>query len=166
MADKPAPKKKTPKKKGRKPVLDPELVAAAIAKLDGNLSAVARRFDVHRSSVQELVGNRPSLQKALSDAREGMLDEAESSLYRAVKGGQAWAVCFFLKTQGKCRGYTEKPDDDAGKDKGAGGVPVELVTRLFALLGAQPGGTGDTPGGGPVDTQPGAAVPSVPERSG
>lgn len=35
-----------------------------------------------------------------------MLDHAESSLQKAVLKGEAWAVCFFLKTQGKSRGYT------------------------------------------------------------
>lgn len=104
--DKPAPKR--PRKGGRKPKLDPELVAAALAELMGNISAVARKFAVHRSSVQELIDKRPSLQLVVRDAREAMIDNAESSLARAVIGGEAWAVCFTLKTQGKSRGYVEK----------------------------------------------------------
>lgn len=103
MADKPPPKKK-----GRPPKLDPEMVAAAVVELQGNVAAVAKRFGVHRSSVQGLVDKRPALQKLLRDAREGMKDNAESALYRAVLAGEAWAVCFFLKTQAKDRGYVEK----------------------------------------------------------
>ena len=105
MAEKPAPKKK-----GRKPKLDPELVAAALAELQGNVVAVAKRFGVHRSSVSELIAKRPALQRVVRDAREGMKDNAESSLYRAVLAGEAWAVCFFLKTQAKDRGYIERQE--------------------------------------------------------
>jgi len=37
-----------------------------------------------------------------------MLDMAESSLYRRVLAGDSCAVCFFLKTQGRKRGYIER----------------------------------------------------------
>ena len=36
------------------------------------------------------------------------LDIAEDSLIKAVKGGEAWAVCFYLKCKGKARGYIER----------------------------------------------------------
>ncbi len=100
--------KVTPKKKGRKAKLDPELVAAAIVEYRGNVSTVARRFEVSRTAVLHLVNDRPALQAVLSDAREGMLDDVESVLFTKALEGEAWAVCFFLKTQGKSRGYIEK----------------------------------------------------------
>ncbi len=109
--------KPAPKKAGRKPILDAELVAAALVTLKGNLSAVARRFKVDRSSVQELIGKRPALRQILADAREGRLDDAEESLDRAVREAEGWAVCFILKTLGKSRGYVERKEvvgaDDA-----------------------------------------------------
>lgn len=102
------PAEPTPKKKsGPRGALDSELVAAALAELKGNVAATAARFNVARSSLAEYIGKRPTLQKICHDAREGMLDHAESSLYRAVIAGEAWAVCFFLKTQGRSRGYDE-----------------------------------------------------------
>lgn len=103
----PTAKKRT---RGPAPVLDTTACAAAIARLNGNIAAVARRFKVSRSTVTTFIGNDPALQTVLSDAREGMLDDAEGVLYKAVKSGEAWAVCFFLKTQGKPRGYVEKAD--------------------------------------------------------
>ena len=111
--------KPSPKKRGRKPKLDPELVAAALVELHGNIAATAKRFRVDRSSVRELIDKRPSLQKVLNDAREGMLDNAESSLYRAVLAGESWAVCFFLKTQGKKRGYIERDKEQELKEANA-----------------------------------------------
>ena len=134
---KPAPKKK----RGRKPILDPELVAATLAELQGNIMATAKRYNVHRSSVQELIGKRPALQKVLLDAREGMKDHAESSLYRAVIAGEAWAVCFYLKTQAKDRGYVEKTEHKVEVES----PPVtEIIVRsreeakaVLALLAAK-----------------------------
>lgn len=102
------PAEPTPKKKsGPRHALTPELVAAALAELQGNIAATAKRFGVARSSVLQFIQKRPILQQICHDAREGMLDNAESSLYRAVIAGEAWAVCFFLKTQGRSRGYDE-----------------------------------------------------------
>lgn len=86
------------------------MVAAALADLDGNVSAVARRFGVTRGAVEQLIAKNELLQQVVRDAREGLLDEAESALNRAVKEGAAWAICFFLKTQGRCRGYIERQD--------------------------------------------------------
>jgi hypothetical protein len=62
--------------------------------------------------VQELIEKSPALVSVQRDAREGMLDDAESALYRAVIQGEAWAVCFLLKTQGKGRGYIERQELD------------------------------------------------------
>jgi hypothetical protein len=39
-----------------------------------------------------------------------MVDNAESALNRSVLSGEAWAVCFTLKTQGKSRGYIERQE--------------------------------------------------------
>ncbi|NDD54603.1 hypothetical protein EBZ39_12135, partial [bacterium] len=60
-------KKKTPPKKksalGRKPILDQVLVAAALAELEGNVAAVARRFNVDRTSVRDLIEKHQPLQQ-------------------------------------------------------------------------------------------------------
>ena len=87
-------------------------VAAALTQHRGNISATAKKFGVHRSSVQQLIDGSPELQRVLKDAREGMKDEAESALYKAVRDCQPWAVCFYLKTQAKDRGYVEKSEID------------------------------------------------------
>jgi hypothetical protein len=124
MSDKPAPKKTGRPPKPRLKLVE---VAAALAELQGNIAAVARRFDVHRSSLQEFIGKSTELQKVLQDARDGMVDNAESALYRAVIGGEAWAVCFFLKTQGKARGYIER-SEVTGMD----GAPIPIQVYIPA----------------------------------
>jgi len=93
-----------------RPKLTAEPVITAIRELNGNLSAVARKMGVCRQTLYTFIKRHPSVQAVVADARETMLDNAESSLYRAVLNGEAWAVCFFLKTQGKRRGYVERQE--------------------------------------------------------
>lgn len=71
---------------------------------------VAAMFGVHRTYIYRYLDKHPNLKATLADTRETMLDNAESSLYKGVLRGEAWAVCFFLKTQGRSRGYTERKD--------------------------------------------------------
>ena len=90
--------------------LTAESVTAAIRDMNGNVSAVAKRLGVCRQTVYTYIDRHPSVKDVLAESRETMLDNAESSLYRAVLAGEAWAVCFFLKTQGKRRGYVERQE--------------------------------------------------------
>ena len=105
MEEIPTPNKR---KRGRKPVLDPLAVAEQIPKLRGNISAIARMFNVSRSSVLELIHKKPALERMLEDTRESVLDNVETSLIAQAMAGHSWAVCFYLKTQGRKRGYIER----------------------------------------------------------
>ena len=127
-ADQPKPTPVKPKrtyKAGRKPILIAELVAADLVELKGNLSAIARKYNVSRASVCDLVAKRPNLQKIMEDARESRLDAAEDKLGQKIDDGEGWAVCFFLKTQGKKRGYVERQELTGAE---GGPVQVEQVT--------------------------------------
>ena len=95
-----------------------EPVTTAIRELHGNLSAVAKQLGVCRQTLYTYIERHPSVNNVVAESRETMLDNAESALYRAVLGGEAWAVCFFLKTQGKRRGYVER-QEVTGADGGA-----------------------------------------------
>lgn len=92
-----------------------EKVREQVLAMRGNLAAVARAFGVSRQAVWKFVQEHDSLKETAAEARETMLDNAESSLQRAVISGEAWAVCFYLKTQGKARGYVER-QEVTGKD--------------------------------------------------
>jgi hypothetical protein len=90
--------------------LTAEAVEAKLLELHGNLAAVGRHFGVKRQSVWGFVNSRPSLRAVATSIREAMKDNAESALYTAVLKGEAWAVCFYLKTQAKDRGYVERAE--------------------------------------------------------
>jgi hypothetical protein len=103
--------KLTPKKRGRKPKLNAELVAAALVRHRGNITDVARKFRVDRSAVYQLIRARPTLQAVLVDCREAMKDAVENRFQLdCLKDDPAYQTSriFFLKTQARDRGYQEK----------------------------------------------------------
>lgn len=122
------------KKGGRPPKLDPVAVAADLASLNGNLAAVAKKHGVTRQAVQNLCRKNATLRDIRRDTREGMIDNAESSLYRAVLDGQAWAVCFFLKTQAKDRGYIERVADLPPLEVLLESLPPDVAATVRAAL--------------------------------
>ena len=90
--------------------LNAEMVIKAIAEYKGNVSMVARHFKMSRQTLYKYINAHPSVMAALEEARETMIDNVESALYSAALAGEGWAVCFFLKTQGKRRGYVERTE--------------------------------------------------------
>lgn len=99
--------------------------AAAIKKARGLLSAAAEALGVDRRTVYRAIERWPDLQAVVEEARERMTDLAEASLYQKVTAGEPWAVQFYLKTQGKHRGYVERTEF-----AGVGDQPITVnVTR-------------------------------------
>src|SRR5262245_51383037 len=88
-------------------VLDEARVAELLTVYQGNLAAVARACGVVRSAVSKFVGRRKHLRDLAIEARQTMIDHAESALHAAILRGEGWAVCFYLKTQGRDRGYSQ-----------------------------------------------------------
>lgn len=107
--------------------LNADKVIQKIGELKGNLAAVARSFGMSRQTLYSYIKDHPTVQRAVEEARETMLDNAESALYTAVLNGEAWAVCFFLKTQGKSRGYVERQEHTG---EGGGAIVVRIVDEV------------------------------------
>lgn len=82
----------------------------ALRNTKGMIAPAAKTLGMTRSSLYERVQRSERLKTAMQDERESMTDTAELALHRAIVGGEAWAVCFYLKTQGKSRGYVEKQE--------------------------------------------------------
>lgn len=109
----------------KKTALEATAVEAKLRKLNGNMAAVARALGVHRSTVKRFIDKRPSLQETMLDLREAMKDNAESALYSAVLAGHSWAVQFYLRTQAKERGYSERTELRHG-------IELEIVETLIS----------------------------------
>lgn len=76
----------------------------------GNIAAIARYFGVSRGTIHNRMKESKKLEEALNSARESMIDNVESKLYQEALAGNTTAMIFFLKTQGKSRGYTERQE--------------------------------------------------------
>lgn len=107
---KPKPSLKTSQTSHYKKALSDGELAKLISEKRGNISNVAIACKVSRHTVYAWIETSDELKQALKDARESMLDTAEGVLYDKVQAGDLTAIIFFLKTQGKNRGYFEKVD--------------------------------------------------------
>lgn len=109
-------------------------VEDVLRKKRGNVSLAAKALSVSRTALHKYIREN-SLQEIVDDAREEIVDLAEDKLLSAVRKGEAWAVCFALKTQGKERGYVERQEITINwrdKLKNAGVDPDQLFTELVA----------------------------------
>ncbi len=82
----------------------------AIHESNGLLTLAAKRVGLSRKTVWEYSKQYPEVQEAVFDAKERMLDFAESKLWQKIQEGDNTILIFFLKTQGKARGYVERSE--------------------------------------------------------
>jgi transposase-like protein len=99
----------------------PEQMIKALEESKGLIAPAARALGCSRDTVRSYMKEYAEVALAERDAREATTDVAERKLYQAIENGEAWAICFYLKCQGKQRGYIEKAEIT-----GAGGGPVSI----------------------------------------
>ena len=99
-----------------------EQVIEAIHASKGMQNFAARKLGCAPSTIRNYADRHPTVRQAINDERNLVLDTAELALFKAIQEGEAWAVCFTLKTIGKGRGYTER-QEISGPDGGA--IPVK-----------------------------------------
>jgi len=85
-------------------------IIKAIGECNGLLTVAAAKAGVSYTTINRYVAEYPSVKQASLDARERMLDFAEGKLYSKIKAGDNTAIIFYLKTQGKARGYIERQE--------------------------------------------------------
>jgi transposase len=76
----------------------------------GIVSKAALKLGVSRQAVYSRIQKSEELAKEQQSAKETALDLAEDKLLSNIKAGDNTCIIFFLKTQGKKRGYVEKQE--------------------------------------------------------
>lgn len=94
-----------------------ERVAEVLTECKGMITVAAKRLGCVPNTVRRYVRDYACCRQALEDAREAMGDTAELALYKAISNGEGWAIAFYLRTQGRGRGYVER-QEVTGKDGG------------------------------------------------
>lgn len=102
---------------GKKKNIPAEQIETLLTTNMGNVSAVAKSLKISRSTLYARIKASPRLERVVDDQRETLLDVAESILVQKVMAGDNDLLKFFLRTQGRRRGYTEKGEE-----------PVAVVT--------------------------------------
>jgi len=89
----------------------------ALDKSLGIVSTAAKMVGIDRSTHYAWMKSDPEYKKAVDSIQDGVLDFAESHLYKLVKEGNPAATIFLLKTRGKTRGYIERQEIEVQEKK-------------------------------------------------
>ena len=89
--------------------LDAEEVVNNLRVCDGNIQQCAILLGLSYSVLYKWLKNNPQLWMLRQEIIDKNLDECESQLMSLIKAGNLGAIMFYLKCQGKRRGWIEKP---------------------------------------------------------
>ena len=111
----------------------PAKIIEALQASRGMIATAARLLGCTRQTIYDAIARHPEINHVVAGERELMLDSAELKLQEAVDRAEAWAIRYYLSTQGKSRGYVERQlvDGDDGK------VTV-IIDRVGHALDVQP----------------------------
>ena len=98
-----------------------EQMIKALEESKGLIAPAARALGCSRDTIRSYLEEYTAVGQAKLDQREAVTDMAENSLYEAIRRGEAWAVCFYLKCMAKDRGYVERAELT-----GSNGAPVKI----------------------------------------
>ena len=98
----------------------------ALKRCSGNVSEASNHVPVDRRTHYLWMDNDPEYAAAVEAIKESLIDRAEGVLHGLIGDGNVPAVLFFLKTQGKKRGYIERTETDVT----SGGQPIVFETKV------------------------------------
>ena len=75
-----------------------------------NVSAVCSVVGITRKTFYDYINSDEEFKELIEEAREALLDNAESILQKKILSEDTTSLIFFLKTRGKSRGYTERTE--------------------------------------------------------
>lgn len=85
-------------------------IIGSLKESKGLLTLAARKAGVSYTTMNRYVHDFPSVQAAVHEAKESLLDFTEGKLYEKISKGDTVSILFYLKTQGKHRGYIERQE--------------------------------------------------------
>ena len=101
-----------------------EKVIEVIRKSRGNITAASRALGVARITMYEWINASDALQAAVHSERESFIDVAETKLQSKILEGDTTSLIFFLKTQGRNRGYVERRENEIS---GRNGDAIQFI---------------------------------------
>ena len=78
----------------------------------GNVTEVCKQMNIARQTFYNYYNNDIEFKEQIDDIKNIALDFVESKLIGKIKEGDTIAILFYLKTQGKKRGYVERQETE------------------------------------------------------
>jgi hypothetical protein len=78
----------------------------------GNVTEVCKQMNIARQTFYNYYNNDIDFRNEIDDIKNIALDFVESKLIGKIKEGDTIAILFYLKTQGKKRGYIERQETE------------------------------------------------------
>ena len=85
-------------------------IVKAVRRAAGMVSVAARALGCDTQTIYNRMKTVPEVKQAVTDARDELLDRAESKLLEEINNNNITAIIFALKTVGKSRGYVERQE--------------------------------------------------------
>jgi hypothetical protein len=111
-------------------------IKEALHEKRGIISEAAKYIGCSRMTIYNYMEKYPDVKEAHKEAKEEAIDYVEGRLFKQIEKGNMTGIIFYLKTQGKERGYVERQEFE----------PVgEITFRVIEDSGRKdPGGTPET----------------------
>ena len=125
--------KKEPAKKTHKPMVTDEQLADAIMSTSGNYASMqmflANKYGttLSCSRISERISMSEELQSALSETKLKKLKIVEGALDKKIREGCLPAIIFYLKTQGKEHGWSERHEVTGANGERISAAQVEIL---------------------------------------
>lgn len=127
-----------PKKRGPKNI-SRERIIEALQKHRGWITYAAAELECTQANISIRLKTDKILREAYEKIKERNLDFVEKALFIKIANGDTGAIIFYLKCQGKHRGYVEKEKEsiliqntiNTAKKKIKGGMSAEEASKLY-----------------------------------
>lgn len=119
--------------------LKPKMIEA-LKQSRGNVSSSADAVGINPCTHYEWMKEDEEYRKAVEDIKERTIDHVESKLQELIDNGDTTATLFYLKTQGRKRGYVETERKEIGGKIGidtnveVNKLPKELLFQVADKL--------------------------------
>jgi hypothetical protein len=86
-------------------LVQPEQIIEAIEANNGFMTQAAKGLNISRATLYNYINASSSLQEAITQAKESLIDFAESILKKNIEAGKETSLIYFMNCKGRHRGY-------------------------------------------------------------
>ena len=101
----------------------------AMKKNLGVVTMACKEVGISRATYYDYIRKDEDFKAEIEDVKDVAIDFVESQLFKQIKEGSTAATIFYLKCQGKKRGYIEKQEVEHSGKVDNGGIIVKTASK-------------------------------------